>query len=375
MAGNRRGNKEGTIFRRKDGRWVAQISMSDGTRRTRYGKTRREASAKLIELQKLNSDGLPISGQRLTLAQYSKDWLALKVSTVRASTIRRYEQLLRVHAEPTLGKVPVTKIGPLDLDRLYATLLSTGLSAQTVVHTHRVLHAALGDAAKKGYVTRNVAALASPPKVPHKEMRILSKEEIGALISVSSGSPYEALWRLAVGTGMRLGEMLALRWQDVDFENTELRVRHGLVRAPEGLVLSEPKTTRSRRRIFLTESLISTLRAHRASQSEQRMKVGPIWNDCDFVFTTEIGTPVNPNSIARREFKPLLVEAGIERHVRIHDLRHTAISLALAAGVAPTDVAEMAGHSSVAVTLGRYAHALPEAPRRAVEAIEATMSL
>jgi integrase len=370
MAGNRRGNKEGTIFRRKDGRWVVEISMSDGSRRTRYGKTRRDASLKLIELQKQVSDGLPVSGQRLTFSQFSKSWLALKVSSVRASTIRRYEQLLRVRVEPTLGKVPLTKIGPLDLDRLYASLLDDGLSPQTVVHVHRVLHAALSDAAKKGYVPRNVASLATPPTVPHKEMRTLSKDEVRALLNVATGNHLEALWRLAIGTGMRLGELLGLRWQDVDLDRSELNVRHGLVRGGNGLELSEPKTRRSRRRIHLPKSLTTALRGHRAMQSQQIIRLGPAWTDLGYVFTTEIGTPLNPNSIAKREFRPLLDKAKIGGHVRIHDLRHTAISLALAAGVALTDVAEMAGHSSVAVTLGRYAHALPEAPKRAAEAIE-----
>ena len=201
-------------------------------------------------------------------------------------------------------------------------------------------------------------------------MRTLSTDEAKRLITAADDTRLKALWQLGIGTGMRIGELLGLRWQDVSFSHNEIRIRHSLQRSPEGLVLSEPKTSSSVRSVYLTSRMIESLKVHRVRQTENAIRLGPSWSDLGYVFTTEVGTPINPNSIARREFRPLLKKAGIEGVVRIHDLRHTAISLALGAGVAPTDVAEMAGHSSVAVTLSRYAHALPEAPRRAAEAIE-----
>ncbi|MCH8911516.1 MAG: site-specific integrase [Chloroflexi bacterium] len=229
----------------------------------------------------------------------------------------------------------------------------------------------LAKAAGWQIVGRNVASLVKPPRIVHREMRVLSPDEVHRLFAVARGSRLEALWRLAIGSGMRLGEMLALSWERTDLAKGIARVEVSLERDPQrGLVETEPKTRSSRRSIHLSPSVVEALRYHRAKQTEERLKLGSTWVDSGYVFTTVTGTPVNPNNVGRRDFRPLLQAAEIVGHVRIHDLRHTAISLALSAGVSPTDVAQMAGHSSVAVTLQRYAHALPEAPRRAADAIE-----
>ena len=218
---------------------------------------------------------------------------------------------------------------------------------------------------------RNVASLVRPPRTPRKEMRILAPPEISRLYQAAEGSRLETLWRVAIGTGMRLGEMLALKWREIDLERGVAKVYGTIDRSPvKGLVETEPKTKSSRRLIHLAGSVVTSLRNHRRLQNEDRMKLGRAWVETGYVFTTTKGTIVNPNNVGRRDFKPLLRAAGIEGHVRIHDLRHTAISLALSEGVPPTDVSQMAGHSSVATTLQLYAHALPEAPRRAAEAIE-----
>jgi integrase len=234
-----------------------------------------------------------------------------------------------------------------------------------------VIHAMLAKAANWQIVNRNVASLVKPPRIEHREMRVLSPEEVQRFFGAASGHRLEALWRLAIGTGMRLGEMLALTWAKVNLDSGVARVEASLERHPElGLVSTEPKTRGSRRSVHLSPSVVNAFRQHRVGQSEERLRLGKSWIDTDYVFTTITGTPVNPNNVGRQDFKPMLVTAGIRDHVRIHDLRHTAISLALSAGVPPTDVAQMAGHSSVAVTLQRYAHALPDAPRRAADAIE-----
>jgi integrase len=371
MSTKKRGQNEGSIYLRKDGRWACAISLGDGKRKTVYGRTAAVVREKKNELEHRLSDGLAVDQDSLLVSDLSKQFLNSTASAVKGSTSRRYEQLLRVHVLPELGKKRVSKLKPGELENLYSKLMTAGTSAQTTVHVHRVLHAMLGKAAAWEIVNRNVASLVRPPRVPHREMRVLSPDEVHRLFLVADGNRLEALWRLAIGTGMRLGELLALSWKKVDLNAGIARVEATLERDPKyGLIDNEPKTKSSRRSVHLSPSVVQALRRHRSVQNEERMRLGITWIDSGYVFTTIAGTAVNPNNVGRRDFKPLLLAAGITDHVRIHDLRHTAISLALSAGVAPTDVAQMAGHSSVAVTLQRYAHALPDAPRRAADAIE-----
>ena len=371
MASNRkRGQNEGSVFARDDGRWSAALSVGGGRRVYVYGATAAEAREKLHDMRQRRKDGLPAAIQRQTVSQLIDVWLESVRPSLRFGTWRKYESNLRLHVRPTLGIVRVAELGPADLERLYGSLGRKGLAPQSVVHVHRTIHALLAKASKWEIVPRNVAALADVPRVPRVEMQTLSPDEVRRLLDAARGSRYEALWRLAVGTGMRRGEMLGLKWDQVDLDAGVVRVVATLDRSPDGLVLTEPKTKRSRRSIHLSPSIVAALREHRGRQNAERLRLGPAWQDTGFVFTTTVGTPVNANSVIPREFKPLLAKAGIGRHVRIHDLRHTAISFALSASVAPTDVAEMAGHSSVAVTLTTYAHALPDAPMRAAAAIE-----
>lgn len=367
----KRGQNEGSIYQRNDGRWAGAVSLGNGKRKTVYGRTADEARNKVTEINRRVSDGLEPDQDTLTVTELSRQFLNSISSTVKGSTKRRYEQLLRVHVLPSLGRKRVSKLQPSELEDLYSKITASGLSAQTAVHVHRVMHVMLGKAAGWQIVSRNVASLVKPPRIIHREMRVLVPEEIHRLFVASTGNRLEALWRLAVGTGMRIGEMLALSWERIDLDSGIARVEFSLERDPqEGLVKTEPKTRGSRRSVHLSPSVIQALKQHRVKQSEERLRLGKAWTDSGYVFTTVSGTPVNPNNVGRRDFKPLLAAAGIAGHVRIHDLRHTAISLALSAGVPPTDVAQMAGHSSVAVTLQRYAHAMPDAPRRAADAIE-----
>jgi integrase len=365
-----RGNGEGTLYQRSDGRWVAAVTLPDGGRKTKYARTRAKAAEELLKLQHNVLIGGPSVTNDPTFGDLADEYLKSVTNAIKSSTWRRYEQLIRLHLTPYLGKTKLVRIGPQHLESLYVQLETNGLGRQTIVHVHRVAHAMFSKALRWGYTHRNPVSVASPPRIEHKEMRTLSVEEVSRLLDKASGTRYEALWRLAIGSGLRLGEMLALRWQDVDLDQALARIRHTLERSPKGLNLTEPKTSKSRRTISLSPSVELALRNHQSQQLKDRLLLGAEWQDLDFVFTGETGGPVNPNNIGRRVFKPLLRSANIDDSVRIHDLRHTAISLALSAGVAPTDVADMAGHGSVAVTLTQYAHALPDAPKRATDAIE-----
>lgn len=380
MAGTKRGNREGSLWQRSsDGRWCGAITV-EGKRRYVYAKTRQAAAEKLTALLKEGQDGVPAVGQRETVGAFAERWLEAKRPSIRASTHRRYSTLLRVNVLPALGNVSLARLTPGHLQRLYAERSASGRGPQTVTHIHRVIHGMIRDATRWGSVVRNVATLVSPPAVPYREMEVLNADQARKFLISASDTNLEALWRLALGTGLRIGEIMALRWPEVDLakqgdsNNAQVRVVATLDRFKGGYALTEPKSAKSRRIVHLPVSVADALRRHRSQQDAERLRSGHSWNDEGFVFRNKEGGPLNSTNLARRVFKPLLQEAGIPASFTIHSLRHTAISFALSRGVAPTDVAAMAGHSSVVVTLTRYGHALPDAPRRAVDAIEAVMA-
>ena len=371
MTNRRRGQNEGSVYKRTDGRWCAAVSMGNGQRKYVYGATAAETRDRLHRLKQHIAEGRPPESKVLTVNTVAQQYLASLDSKVKSTTHRRYETLLRLHVLPIIGHAKLDTLQPGQLETVYSIALSNGRSPQTVVHVHRVVHSMLRQAERWQLINRNVASLVKPPRVPHREMRILNKAEVREFLRVARGSRLEAMWQLAIGTGMRSGEMFGLQWKSVDLDRGMLTVRATLEwRARQGPRLSEPKSRRSRRQLHLTPSVVKALHAHRTRQLEEQLRLGAAWQDSGFVFTSITGTPLRTENVTRRYFKPLLRAALIDQAVRVHDLRHTAISLALSAGVAPTDVADMAGHS-VAVTLQRYAHALPGAPMRAANAIEA----
>jgi integrase len=243
----RRANHEGTIYKRQDGRWVASITLPGGKRKSFYGRTRQDVGQKLTVGLKTRLDGVPLPSEQLRLGRYLQEWLQGAQSSIRPSTWRRYEQLLRLYAIPTLGTLPLTRLEPRHVQRLYTDCLARDLAPATVRQLHAVLRRALGQAVKWGTVARNVAALVSPPRVKRHEITPLSAVQARTLLEAAQGERFEALYILALTTGMRLGELLGLRWQDIDLAAGMLQVRHTLLRLRDGLRLAEPKTARSRR--------------------------------------------------------------------------------------------------------------------------------
>jgi integrase len=373
MAKRTRGQGEGSIYE-SDGRWRAVVSLPNGKRKYLSGRTREETSRKLTVLLKQVQDGLPATSDQKTISSFSKEWLAAVKPTVAPNTYRRYEGVLRVNVLPSLGKIRLSRLQASHLQQLYSDCIESGLSPRTVHHIHTVTHTMLDKAARWDFVQRNVASLVSPPKVPHREMITLSVEEVRALLTTARGTRLEAIWSVAIGTGLRAGELLALRWQDIDLKAASLNVTATLTRQDGELVRTDPKTARSRRRVALSIPTVTALGTHRTVQLEERVKAGPAWQDGDFVFTNRLGGPIDQSNLLKREFRPLLQKAGVRPDATVRDLRHTAISLALSQGTAATDVSEMAGHSNVGVTLSVYAHALPGAPKRATDAIAAAIA-
>ena len=369
---SRRGANEGAIYRRKDGRWTAVIHLGyEGARRRRkaiYGKTRQEVARKLTAALRAREQGLPQPAERLTVAAFLAGWLETVQPSVRAKTFQTYSYLIRLHIVPTLGRTRLARLEPQRLQQLYKDL-SQHLSPMSVRHVHSVLRRALRDAVRWGAVPRNVTGLVTPPRAAATEMKTLSPEQARRLLDVARNDRLGALYMVALSTGMRQGELLALRWGNVDLDNSTLQVRGTLQRADGALVVLEPKTAASRRQIALTNEAVGALRRHRLGQNEERLKLGPAWEDRDLVFANEVGRPIDARNLVRSSFLPALKRAGLSP-MRFHDLRHTAATLMLSRGVHPKIVAETLGHARVGITLDVYSHVTPTMQREAAAVMD-----
>lgn len=320
----------------------------------------------------VRADGLPPVTQHQKIGQFLKSWLDATRPTLRENTWVRYEQYVRLHAIPALGTIELTKLTPQHLQRLYTDRLAAGASPTTVHHLHAALHKALDQALRWNLVVRNAASLVDPPRNRHFEITTLSPEQARAFLDAATGDRLEALYVLALTTGMRQGELLGLRWADVDLDAAALHIRGSLQRLDGVLVVAETKTNRSRRQVVLTPSAVSALRHHRAAQAEQRLRLGAAWRAGDLVFTNEVGNPIGASCLLRVWFRPLLKRAGLPA-IRFHDLRHSAATLLLAQGTHPKIVAEMLGHSRIGTTLDLYSHVTPTMQREATLAMEAIL--
>lgn len=370
----KRGNNEGSITQLADGRWQARISM-DARRKAFYGATRAEAAAKLNAALRDRDRGLPMFEERQTVAQYVASWLEAIRPTVRPSTWKRYRDLMTLHALPTLGKSPLARLSAQQVQALYSVKLEEGLSPTTVHHLHAVLHKALARAERLGLVPRNVCTLVDAPRMAERELRVLDRDQVRQLLDVALGDRLEALYVLAVTTGMRQGELLALRWRDVDLAQNTLQVRATLQYTRErGYFLGAPKTKQSQRRIKLGALAVSALQQHRARQLTERLELGEAWEDHDLVFPNAVGKPMDGMNLLHYHFLPLLKRAGLPR-IRFHDLRHTAATLMLAQGINPKIVSERLGHASISITLDLYSHVLPDMQDQAAAAIDAALGM
>jgi integrase len=234
---------------------------------------------------------------------------------------------------------------------------------------HVVLHKALKAAVSDGLIPRNVTAGLKLPRITREEIDPLDPEQTRCLLEAAKGDRLEALYVLALNTGMRQGELLALKWDDVDLARGVLRVRRTLTHSGKAFVLGEPKTKKSRRTIRLTAAAVEALRAHLSRQLEEMERVGSLYEPGGLIFATETGTIINPSNLRNRSFKRLLKRAGL-RPIRFHDLRHTCATLLLSCNVNPKIVSEMLGHSSIAITLDTYSHVLPTMQENAIRALE-----
>jgi integrase len=377
MSMGRRGNGEGSISRRKDGRWEAKYTAhtADGPkRRALYGKTRKEAADKLAKALADRASGYTFDTENMSVGEYLDRWLNdSDRGSVRPSTYERHEQIVRLHLKPALGRVKLSKLTPAHVQGLYRDKLDSGLSPATVQKIHTVLHKALAQALKWNMIARNAADAVKAPRPAPEEMHPLSPNEARKLIEAVRGDTLEALYVLAVHTGMRQGELLALKWEDVDLNEEVIRIRRTLVRSGGRISLGEPKTKGSRRTVYLTGAAVEALKTHLEQQLEDIERLGDLYRDHGLVFTSGVGTLINPTNLRRRSFAPLLQRAGLPQ-IRFHDLRHTCATSLLSRNVHPKYVQELLGHATVAITLDTYSHMIPGMGNHTARAMEDVFS-
>ena len=362
-----RGHGEGSIYQRKDGRWAASITLEGRKRKTLYGKTRKEVQEQLKVALREQQQGTLVTGPQQTMKHYLEHWLEeVHRTAVRFTTYRGYRIFLDKHILPALGHVQVQKLTPQHVQAFYASKLKEGLSAKTVRNIHGLLHKALDNAVRWGLVPRNVCDAVSLPRKTRHEIQPLTRAQAQQLLEAARGHALEGLLTLAVTTGMRAGELLALRWQDIDFESRSLQIRRSMSFIPgKGYVEFEPKTAKGRRKIVLPSFVCEVLKQHRIRQMERRLKVGVRWQERNLVFCNIYGGFFDPAHL-RQRFDKLLRGAGLP-DVRFHDLRHSAATILLSMGVHPKVVQEILGHSQIDMTMDTYSHVLPSMQQEAMD--------
>lgn len=366
------GGMKGHIQKRGANSWRIKVDTGrdplTGKRATTYVTvrgTKKYAQRELARMIHEVETGHFVELSKMALSEYLEHWIEDYAQTaVSRSTFERYSELLRLHVIPHLSAVPLSKLKPLHIQKLYGGLLTNGrrdgtggLAPQTVKHVHRVLHQALQHAVRWQMISLNPAASVDPPKVERRQIDVLSNEEARELVEASRGTRLYAPIVLALNSGLRRGEILGLRWQDLDFEGRQLSVTQSVEQTSAGLRLKEPKTKRSRRSITLPDVAIETLRKHKIQQSQNRLRLGRDYQDNDLVFPQLDGNLQNPR-VFSKDFKRLATRIGLD-HVTLHGLRHTHLTMLLRANVHPKIASERAGHSSVAITLDIYSHAVP----------------
>ncbi|MEV0677165.1 site-specific integrase [Actinosynnema sp. NPDC050436] len=399
----RRANGEGTIKQRKDGRYEAQVFVQtpDGQwkRTSVYGKSWEECNAKKITLQDANRRGVPVATTTLTVAEYFKYWLTeIAEPSVRRTTFVSYEGLTRLYILPGLGK---KKLKELSAQHIRSWLSTVGKSCQccaqgkdakwsekpgrkprccakqpkeccnsvpapaSLRYLLRLMRAALNDAIEEDFLTRNVATLVKPPKAAKRKPRAWKVEEATKFLAVVKDHRLYALWAVGLGIGLRRGEALGLRWEDLDLVEGRVTIAQALHRVDGKLVLEAVKTESSEATIPLPAPLVAVLRRHKAHQAGDRLAVGDRWPDTGLVFTTPKGTPIEPRNV-NRTFEALCHKAGV-RVIRVHDMRHTAATILFAMGVDAATVQRILRHSSITVTTETYIEVIETVQRDAVD--------
>lgn len=373
MAG-RRGNHEGSIYQRSaDGLWCGVALLGYDVRgrmirKTVTAKSRAEVTRKLAQLRRQVDAGKVATSRTPTLSELMTRWFETVLSReVARSTYDNYNTIVKYHVLPALGRRKVTDITVADVDRLLALKLRAGLSASTVHRVRALISQCLDQGVRWGDVPTNVARLSRPPKMVRPEGRTLTRDQAQQLLETLKEHRHESLYLLMLSTGMRRGEALGLRWEDLDDENGVVRIKRNLKREGGRIVTADTKTLKSRRAVNVPTPVLEALHKNRELQGVEKADLGDAWVESGFIFTTSIGTPVDPRNLYR-EFSQICEKAGLG-HWHPHELRHSAASLMLASGVKLQVVSEVLGHSSIRMTADVYGHILDPDRQHAASAM------
>jgi integrase len=368
-----------TIKKRSEDTWLVRIFLG----RDENGKTRhfnatvkgKRKDAEIFETKKKRELdlGILIEHSKISVNEYLDNWFKVSAKPrLKNRTYEDYTEYMNRYVRPVIGRKVLSKIKPLDIQVVYSQMLESGLSARTVRFAHSILSSALKQAVKWQILPINPATMVDLPQNHRQEMKALSPEEANRFLEAARQDKWFVIFSLAISTGMRPEEYLGLQWKDIDFKKGTATIQRALVwkRKGGGWSLQEPKTSKSRRTIPLPSSVVNELSVHRKKQLEERLRLGQAYQNIDFVFATEIGTPLLPSNLTRRHFKPILKKAGLSEKIRIYDLRHTCATLLLSNGTSPKVIAERLGHSSIVLTLDTYSHVLPSMQRDAANELE-----
>lgn len=373
MAKRIRGNKEGSISQRSNGRWRAQVSQEDGKRVSRDFRTKAESQLWLRGIQGDFEKGYDYQSSKMLLKEYLKTWLETCETALRPKTAYDYGNILQKHALPVLGEIALKDLTITKIEKFYAKLIEAGIGARTIRLIHSILHRALEKAVMNGILVRNPTSNATLPRYKHAEMQVLDEMQVNELLLAASESPFEALYHLAVKTGMRQGELLGLKWSDLQWGSGRLFVRRQVqdVRG-QGRIFQEPKTRAGRRTIQLGENTLQVLRVHYECQVLHKNDAGDLWKENDLIFPSKVGTPMDPSNL-RLDYNKVIVRAGVPK-IRFHDLRHTAASLMLNNKVPVIVVSKILGHSKPSITLDIYGHLYNEMQGDAARLMDSMLS-
>jgi len=373
----RRGNREGSIYKRKDGVWCGAVTLGRDyktgklIRKVAYGKTRAEVAEKLNKLLREYHLGLlSPHGEHLQFGQWLWTYLNIyKKPTIRETTYELYRGILNNHLPNALALAPLEKLRSEDLQRLYLELEKEGYS-RLVQILHNFIHSALEQALRLGYIPRNVSSATTRPRARKKEIKVLNQEEIERFLECAKNHRLYPAFLLLLTTGLRRGELLGLEWKNINWERKTLTVERNLVYLKGKFRFEEPKTKGSYRTIPLSDNAFKVLKKWRKKWLEERIKLGADWPNTDLVFPSEAHTPMNPRNFLRT-LKGILKEAGLPLDVTIHSLRHTYATMLLSQGEHPKVVQELLGHSSITTTLDVYSKVMPGLKEQAVKKLDA----
>jgi len=372
MAKKIRGRNEGSLSLRPNGSWRAQIS-SNGRRISKSFKTKVEGLTWIRKMQSEVDQGLDYQSGKILLQEYLLQWLEANQASWRPKTAEQYKQVIRKHIIPHIGRIALNALRLTKIEQFYSSLILAGAGVRTVRIAHAILHRAFEKAVRYQFISHNPAHGASLPRESHTEMQILEPSQTSQLLIAAKGSRFEALYYLAISTGMRQGELFGLKWSDLQWRSGTLNIQRQVQKVPgKGWEFEEPKTRSGRRTIKLGESVLQVLREHKVNQDLHRVIAGDRWQEFDLIFPSSIGTPVDRSNL-RADFNRVLDEAGLPR-IRFHDLRHTAASILLNEGVPVIVVSKRLGHSKPSITYDIYGHLMNEMDTEAAKVMDAVIT-